>query len=239
MAVTLETFLQSLHQAPDKQTVWQKTEQYFEAMGFNCLIYTELKNGEMEIQTNFPQYWLDHYIDQDYQLIDPFFSHCCASHESVEMGIDYIHKYEYMSQRQRLLIQEASEAGSKAGFSVTFKPLDAHGAGGWNIGSSLGCEEVEKIKKEHEKTLSLASFFAHSAMQKFDVSPIEIPKLTKREKDCILWMTKGLRTKEIAFRLGIRPVTVELHINNAKKKLNAKTREQAVAKAITLQIITP
>lgn len=239
MAASLETFLSSLVETKDKHDVWRKTQQFFEAMGFDRIIYTELNHDDLEIFTSFPQYWLEHYVDQEYERIDPFFTHCCANFDSVLMGVDYMHRYDYLNAPQKLLIEEAAEAGFKAGFSITFKPLDICGAGGWNLGSTLGKTEVEKIKNEHEKTLKIASNFAHEALQNLINPNAQERPLSGREKECLLWLVKGLRTKEIAFRLGIRPVTVELHLSNAKKKLKAATREHAVAKALTLQLINP
>lgn len=91
---------------------------------------------------------------------------------------------------------------------------------------------VEKIKNEHSETLQLASFFAREAIVAVRQNDTQTDDLSKREKECLLWLASGLRTKEISHRLGVRPVSVELYINNAKKKLKATTREELVAKAL-------
>ena len=239
MADELKDFLADLNDLSKPADVWAQTIIFFENMGLDRIICADLNHGKVDILTNFPQYWLDHYIDQKYELIDPFFTHCCNEYVSVKMGIDYIDRYEYLSTAQRKLIQEASEAGSYAGFSVTFKPMSKKGAGGWILSSSLGKTEVEKIAREHKKTLALASLFAREALVKTQNIVNSNAKLSPRETECLLWLVHGLRTKEIAYQIGIRPVTVELHLNNAKQKLGARTREQAVAKALTLQLIEP
>ncbi|MFC1673063.1 response regulator [Pseudomonadota bacterium] len=59
-------------------------------------------------------------------------------------------------------------------------------------------------------------------------------KLTEREKECLLWLARGLRNDRISEKLGIKPVTVQLHIDKAKKKLHAATREQALSIAIQI-----
>jgi DNA-binding CsgD family transcriptional regulator len=46
-----------------------------------------------------------------------------------------------------------------------------------------------------------------------------------------------MRHDRIAERLGITRPTVELHLANARRKLRARTREQALAKAITLGLL--
>lgn len=41
----------------------------------------------------------------------------------------------------------------------------------------------------------------------------------------------------IAFALGIKPETVNLHIMSARRRLGARTREQAIAIAVRLGLI--
>ena len=63
--------------------------------------------------------------------------------------------------------------------------------------------------------------------------------LSPREKECLLWVAQGLRSKQIADKLGLRPVTVELHLKNARTKLRAATRGQAIAIALLNGLISP
>lgn len=63
--------------------------------------------------------------------------------------------------------------------------------------------------------------------------------LTPRELDCLSYLAAGLRPAEICFRLGISEKTFEKHIARAKDRLRARTRDQAVAKALILNIVTP
>lgn len=63
--------------------------------------------------------------------------------------------------------------------------------------------------------------------------------ITKRERECLLWLGRGLRYDQIADRLGVRKVTVEFHIAKARRKLNVRTREQALVKAVQLNILDP
>jgi DNA-binding CsgD family transcriptional regulator len=58
-----------------------------------------------------------------------------------------------------------------------------------------------------------------------------------RERECMTWLAIGLRYDRIAERLGIARPTVELHLLNARRKLGAKTREQALAKAVALGLL--
>ena len=56
-------------------------------------------------------------------------------------------------------------------------------------------------------------------------------QLTRRERECLEWCAQGLTTKEIAVQLSRSAATVTLHLENAARKLGARNRAQAVARA--------
>jgi len=58
--------------------------------------------------------------------------------------------------------------------------------------------------------------------------------LTPREAACMRWVLKGKSDKDIGPILGISHTTVKFHIERVKKKLDAKTRTQAVATLVSL-----
>jgi len=56
--------------------------------------------------------------------------------------------------------------------------------------------------------------------------------LTGRERECLTWVAMGKTDRELAEMLNISERTVVFHIKNAKTKLGANTRLQAVLTAI-------
>jgi len=63
--------------------------------------------------------------------------------------------------------------------------------------------------------------------------------LSNREVQCLEGLAVGLSNNDIARQLHISLPTVALHLSNARRKLGAKTREQAVALAVASGMITP
>lgn len=61
--------------------------------------------------------------------------------------------------------------------------------------------------------------------------------LTPREIECLEGLAHGLTNAGIADHLHISMPTVALHLVNARKKLGAHTREEAVALAIKQSLI--
>jgi DNA-binding CsgD family transcriptional regulator len=60
--------------------------------------------------------------------------------------------------------------------------------------------------------------------------------LTPREAEVLAAIGEGLANKEIARRLGISLHTVKFHIESLYRKLGARTRTQALAKAAERRI---
>jgi DNA-binding CsgD family transcriptional regulator len=61
--------------------------------------------------------------------------------------------------------------------------------------------------------------------------------VTARELDCLKWMAAGKTAWEASVILGISERTVRFHLNAAREKLNCITTTQAVAKAVSQQLI--
>ncbi|MDQ2106776.1 response regulator transcription factor [Azospirillum isscasi] len=61
--------------------------------------------------------------------------------------------------------------------------------------------------------------------------------LTVREKECLGYLARGLRCRAMADAMGITVKTVEKQIESARRKVGAKTREQAVAIAIAKRLL--
>jgi DNA-binding NarL/FixJ family response regulator len=62
--------------------------------------------------------------------------------------------------------------------------------------------------------------------------------LTSREMQILRGVAKGLPTKRLAQQLGLRVPSVETHLHNLFRKLNASNRGEAVSTALKLGLIT-
>lgn len=56
--------------------------------------------------------------------------------------------------------------------------------------------------------------------------------LSARERQVLTHVARGFTTAEIARRLSVSPATVRTHVEHARTKLGARTRAEAVAKAL-------
>jgi DNA-binding NarL/FixJ family response regulator len=77
-----------------------------------------------------------------------------------------------------------------------------------------------------------------AGVARLGVRPMAAP-LNEREVEVLTWAARGKTSAEIAKILDLTKRTVDFHIDNARGKLGAATRTEAVLKAATGRLIEP
>lgn len=106
----------------------------------------------------------------------------------------------------------------------------AYGSGGRITSVHLGfpCRESAAVEGP---ALQFASQILVERMMELSTPPDETsPRLTARERDCLAFVADGKSDRETAEILGLSEATIHFHVNNARRKLGAVTRAQAVAR---------
>ena len=67
----------------------------------------------------------------------------------------------------------------------------------------------------------------------------KLVQLNDREVETLTWVARGKTSAEIAQILGLTKRTIDFHLDNARTKLGAATRTQAVVKAAAGRLIEP
>ena len=78
-----------------------------------------------------------------------------------------------------------------------------------------------------EKLMSFAS----------DIGEDDEVRLTPRERDALAWVAEGKSDWEISVILGVSETTVRFHVDNARRKLGAVNRTQAVARLAAARLL--
>jgi DNA-binding CsgD family transcriptional regulator len=85
----------------------------------------------------------------------------------------------------------------------------------------------------------LGNYFHQHIMRIYGHDASNEMLITAREIDCLKWMAAGKTAWEASVILGISERTVRFHLNAAREKLDCLTTTQAVAKAVSQQLISP
>lgn len=203
-------------------------------LGFDNWMYASASApSRPTIQLNaYPRDWIEHYERRGYFDVDPVVGHCrtqtvpClwASTAQARSGGFPIEFF-----------REAADFGLRAGVG-----LPVHGPGGQSAMVSVATDDRHARPPDFARLsqLHLLATFMHEAGHRIAAKSAHEPAhLTARELDCLRWAAEGKTSWEIGQLLGIGERTIVFHLQNAARKLGVIGRRQAVARAISLQLI--
>ncbi|WP_018626095.1 response regulator transcription factor [Niabella aurantiaca] len=113
-----------------------------------------------------------------------------------------------------------------------FNALNA-GASGYLLKNIDHAVVAEAIKDAHNGGFPMSSMVARKVINKlFAVHPpgLRSEKLSQRENEILLQLSKGCRYKEIAAHFFISVETVRTHVRNIYEKLQVNSRAEAIRK---------
>ena len=137
---------------------------------------------------------------------------------------------------RRLTCQEAKihDAALRYGWADLFA-VPIHGPAGYCGLVTMAARSHHPLPPADRAALQMMATAIHEQCRSavgfgnLDASAV---RLTRREAECLQWVGGGKTDWEIAQLLGVTAATVHFHIERAKKKLDTRTRAQAVALAM-------
>lgn len=150
------------------------------------------------------------------------------------MDID-AHQVKKISPTAMQLSQDRFEiSGQRTAMTFAMPDPDGNYSG---AGVGFGFEDNAaqfKVRVEEQGGLwAVFAFAAHSRMQQLlDLAPDESP-LTKRQAEILVLLANGMQLSQIADALLVADSTINMHLATMKRRLNVKTKEQALAMALT------
>jgi LuxR family quorum sensing-dependent transcriptional regulator len=109
-----------------------------------------------------------------------------------------------------------------------------HGPGGY-FGLVTMAGKEQPMPPALRCELHQLSFLTHERCRALTgLAPVPDPQaaLTHRELECIRWVAAGKTDWEIASLLRVSQTTVRTHVDQARRKLGARSRSQAVARLV-------
>lgn len=106
------------------------------------------------------------------------------------------------------------------------------------VGAVMSAEDWQRHRKTGMRDVKVLGSYFHSHVLRINGHNADTDMLVSaRELDCLKWTAAGKTAWEASVILGISERTVRFHLNAAREKLNCATTTQAVAKAISYQLI--
>lgn len=175
--------------------------------------------------------WISYYVDKRFDLVDHALAHVRAgNHAPMRWNTPPAR-----GTHSHLAFEEAREAGLKSGILVPLAGPHRSNLPGAAImiGSSASETDFQKMFASRlPELVSLAHLFHAGAVGELLRLRDNVPKLSARERDVLQFIARGERIDQVAHRLALARVTVELHLRNCRKKLRCRTIAEAVARAM-------
>lgn len=189
------------------------------------------------VLTDYSPNWAQRYGEENYATIDPMVQGCSRS------MIPIIWHRRSLSENKdtNRLFDEARQHGLGTGMTCSI-------LGGPRELALLSLtmeNDRETDRRTVERQVSqghMLMSYLHEGLQRLDVQAARSTpaiRLTAREKEVLTWVCAGKTSWEIACILSLAERTVIFHVDNAMRKLDTRTRTQAVAKALALGLIAP
>jgi DNA-binding CsgD family transcriptional regulator len=189
------------------------------------------------IISDYPEAWLQEYTERNYAEFDPVVQHCTRYHEP--------YCWDRLREDPDPKLIAFADACARHGL-VGGMSIGIHGYSGDTGIFCIGGPQVVGTGSDaafdlvlHLNTLLPYIHATVTRLTRFKQPEDSKPRLSERELECLLWSAEGKTAEEIASILSISTATVTFHLKNTIQKLHVSNRNQAIAKAALLGIITP
>lgn len=187
------------------------------------------------LDTTYPPAWVEHYLAQRYQYIDPVVLECQRTHLPFSWRF-LLNRATPLTAEQHRLFAEAAEFGIRDGFTIPFHTC--HGCFAVLSFAFTSLEELKEIMAAQPK-LKLLAVYYHTAIERLLECQVAEDELSSVERQCLTLAATGRSLWEIS-GLAHRPENdIAFALRTAREKLGAATTQQAVAKAIAQGLIAP
>lgn len=178
---------------------------------------------------NYKPAWIDRALSNGYHLDDPVH----AASEKASFGFYWrdLSDLVPISKRHQLILDEARGYGLCDGFTVP-----VHVPGEYRGTCSFGARRVA-VTPNLTACAQLVGLFAFECARRLvharrSGSSPSIPKLTRRQRDCLPFVAAGKSDGVIGQLLGLAPSTVHQHVTDAMERYGVATRMQLVVRAL-------
>ena len=169
---------------------------------------------------NYPAGWAEWFDDQRLGGADPV--HRASNLTSVGFAWSQLEEMIALTADDRVVLDLARKEGIGDGFTVpAHVPGEAHGS------CSFAAEIGTAVREEHLPLAQLVGAFAFEAARRMrrPREPLpQMPRLTDRQRECVMWAARGKSDWEISQILGISEETVGEHLRHARERYGVGKR---------------
>jgi LuxR family quorum sensing-dependent transcriptional regulator len=178
-----------------------------------------------------PEDWKRRYFEQEYVKVDPCIREAMTNVDPF-LWSETLAKSR-RTKRMRQIFHEAAEFQLKEGLCI---PI--YGPGRYQAFATLAGSAID-LAPHSRAALHMMSLYTHNRLLKLVRKPATAAvELTRREIECLQWVSQGKSDWEIGEILKISESTAHWYVECAKHKFGVATRIQAVMSAVSAGLIS-
>ncbi|MER8836854.1 autoinducer binding domain-containing protein [Mesorhizobium sp. M0909] len=202
-------------------------------LGFDCYAYLNVQPVRSYAVSNYANEWQQRYLERDYKDIDPVVRTARARMEAFTWASDNPRK---VSSRVRAFYADAGDFGIRSGITIPIRTAFGH-MSMLTVASHKPSLSLEHDTDQLAAVTAVALLQARLEQQEVQPTTSVQAELTARQALCLKWSAEGKSMRAIAAIEGMSFATVNFHLNNARKTLDAGSLAQATALATKLELI--
>lgn len=239
-AIALD-FLSTAGGCPDIASLDERFVTVVKAFGFKTAIYLRLSEfGQPRAPhcifgEDAPE-WLDHYREKNYAFIDPALATAFRSRQAFTWSST---DHADAPKKVKTFWGEAHEMWARDALVVPVRgPL-----GELSVVNLVSDDELDLHPDVRGTLQALCNLYA-SVGESFcrgenAEAGATVPALSRRELQCIFWMSLGKTDADTGRILGVSPLTVKGYLETAKRKLEVTSRPALTLRALALGLLLP
>ena len=240
----VDNFIEEPYQPKDSTKLIELFERAISQLGFDKFVYSFMteqpsikESAKHGVIRSYPSDWMNHYIEKDYINIDPTYR--------LALRTPGVFSWQQIEEKVNLpkdsvkMMREAEDANIKSGASVSIHGINNDVVG---LGFASSEQDINNSRSNLHKLHALAHQFHLIytdifSLENSNIDSIDIT-LTAKERDVLIWCSRGKSNGVIAEILGVSEHTVHFHLKNIFKKLQVNDRTTAVLLAYQKRIIS-
>lgn len=230
----------SSNKSENMPSAWDTALELVNDLGGSALNVVTMSSQTKQLlwaRSSMERSWLDKYEASGFQMVDPFLASFRRGQSTFAIDAGSLSQSEQTETKAYALNHELAECGYGSFISGAFGDLSIGVRTMVVFASPDNLDDIyARIGKDH---ILLVSAFIAANIRDARPEPgskqliqLQNQVLSQRERDILCWLASGLRNDQIAYRANIAEITVRKHLLSIRRKLNAQTREQAIAIAV-------